>query len=192
MANKSTYLKHLFGGGWASDYGTVFESGPDQSGNMVLPFLLEAENVIFELDGGPHKVPGSAKLNSSALESGATVKGLFDFWLSGTSGSSTQHRVIHVGTKIKKDDADGTFTDLFTGMTSGSIPSYSVLNDILIMSNEDDAPKSWDGTTAQNLAGTPPAFSFSVTHKARAFAAGVAANPSLLYYSVGEDSEEGS
>jgi hypothetical protein len=100
--------------------------------------------------------------------------------------SPNQRRVIHVGTTIKYDQADGVFLDLFTGQSSSSIPQYSVFDDLLIIgsSNNADVPKSWDTSTAQNLAGSPPAFSFSVPHKNHQFAAGVFANPSRLYFSV--------
>ena len=53
-----------------------------------------------------------------------------------------------------------------------------------------DVPRSWDQTTAQNLAGTPPRFSFGVSHKNRAWAAGVYATPSRLHYSANVDPED--
>ena len=190
MATKQQFVTHLFGGGWATDFGVT---APVELRDVVeIPYLIDAENVLYELDGGPHKMPGTAKLNSSALESGAAIKGIFDYWDTGTGATSTQHRVIHIGTKIKKDDADGTFTDLFTGMESGKVPHYSVLEDVLIMASDSttDVPKSWDGTTAQNLAGSPPNFAFSTTHQNRSWAAGVVTNSSRLYYSALLDPED--
>lgn len=190
MARQRNHLtvNHIIGGGWATDFGETVDVSPNQAGDVIVPFLVDANNAIFTLDGGSRKIPGTAKLNSVALESGASVKGLFDYW----QGHSTQHRVVFVGTKIKKDDADGTFTDLFTGLTSGAVPSFAQLDDILIMANDSsgDVPKSWDGTTAQNLAGTPPSFSICAAHQNRAWAAGVAANSSRLYYSVLLDPED--
>jgi len=53
-----------------------------------------------------------------------------------------------------------------------------------------DVPKSWDGSTAQNLAGTPPRFSFSIPHRGRQWAAGNYAAPSRLYYSVADNPED--
>ncbi len=115
-----------------------------------------------------------------------------DYWQTGTSVSPVQERVIHAGAVILKDDADGSFTNLFTGLESGAIPSYSLFDDILIISSDSttDVPKSWDQTTAQDLAGTPPNFAFSATHHNRSWAAGDAANPSKLYFSVGFDPED--
>ncbi len=152
---------------------------------------MEAENVVFEFEGWPHKAPGAAKLHSGALESGAAIKGLTDYWKQGTAASPTQKRVLHVSTVIKKDDADGTFTDIFTGLESGKVPAYSQFDDFLIISSDSntDVPKSWDQSTAQDLAGTPPNFAFSATHHNRSWAAGVAATPSRLYYSALLDPE---
>lgn len=186
MATKQRFLRHLFGGGWATDYGPVAYVGVDSGNHVTLPWLNEAENVIFELDGGPHLAPGSTKNNSSALESGANITGVFDAWFSGAVGTPTQHRILNVGTKIKKDNANNTFTDLFTGMTAGAVPYYCMLEDLLVMSNNSgtDVAKSWDGTTAQNLAGSPPIFGPTTVHKNRIWASGDPANPSRLYYCV--------
>jgi hypothetical protein len=196
MSTKQLFVRHIFDGGWATDFGPSSDVGPDQAGMLRVPFLVNAENTIYNLDGSPRKAPGTTKLNSVSLDDGShgaeTIKGLFDFWISGASGASTQHRVLHIGSTIKRDDADGTFVNLFTGLDHDAVPCYTVLEDILIISSDAsaDVPKSWDGSTAQNLAGTPPNFSFACTHKNRVWAAGVPGNPSRLYYSVllnGED-----
>ncbi len=192
MTTKQIFVRHLFGGGWATDFGPHSDVAPDQSGTLVLPFLTDAENVLYELDGGPRKMPGTAKLNSSQMESGAVVRGVFDYWITGTGSNSAQHRIVNVGGTIKKDDADGTFVDLFTGLDAAAVPNYSILEDILIMANDSssDTPKSWDGSTAQDLAGSPPSFAFSETHKNRSWAAGVNPNSSRLYYSASLDGED--
>jgi hypothetical protein len=190
MTSKRILIRHVFDGGWATDFGPTSDVSPDGANVVRLPFLETARNIVYELDGSPRKAPGTIKLHDTELESGAVIKGLFDFWLSGTGGASTQHRVIHVGTKAKKDDADGAFTDLFTGLTADAVPSYAVLNDLLVLTNDVDVPKSWDGSTAQNLAGTPPNFSFAATHKNRMWAAGVGSTPSRLNYCVSLDPED--
>ncbi len=192
MAAKQLFIRHLFGGGWATDFGPSVDVAPDENGIVRLPYLIDAENCIYEFDGGPHKAGGTTRVNSSALQSGAVIKGLFDYWRQGTAGSPTQKRVIHIGTVIMQDDADGVFTNLFTGLESGAIPAYSTFDDILIMSSDStvDVPRSWDQTTAQNLAGSPPNFAFSETHQNRSWAAGVAADPSRLYYSALLDPED--
>ena len=171
-----------YGGGWATDFRDISEVAPDASRTMRVPFVTDASNTLFTLDGGVRKMPGTAKLNGAALESGAVVKGLFDYW----QGNATQHRIIHVGTKIKKDDADGAFTDLFTGLTSDAIPCYMQFDDIAIMGSSVDAPRSWDGTTAQLLAGTPPSFTCCAVHQNRAWGG----KDSTLSYSALLDPED--
>lgn len=193
MASKTLVLRHMFGGGFATDYGPTTDVVPDQGGQLVIPFLVDAENVVFELDGGPQKIGGTSKLNSSSLESGAVINGLYDYWRQGTGGSATRRRVVHVSTKVLADANDGTFSNtLFTGLTSGAVPNYATFDDFLIISSDDttDVPKSWDQTTAQNLAGSPPRFSFCVVHQNRAWAAGVYTAPSRLYYSASLDPED--
>jgi len=186
MLNKAKWITHQFAGGWATDFGPTAYTSPGQDGKLQIPYLLDARNTVYEFDGGVHKAPGTSLLNASALESGASIRGLYDFWRQGTVDSATQRRIIHVGTKIKYDQANGTFIDLFTGMSATSIPQYSTFDDLLLIGSSApaDLPRSWDNTTAQLLAGSPPNFSFSVTHKNHQFAAGVFTNPSRLYYSV--------
>ena len=188
----SKWITHRFGGGWATDFGPTTYMSPDQGQTLIIPFLNDARNTVYEFDGGIHKAPGTDNLNSSALEASATVRGIFDYWRQGTTDSASQRRIIHVGTTIKYDQADGTFIDLFTGESSTSIPQYSQFDDLLIIGSSVNAnvPKSWDLITAQNLAGSPPAFGFSVAHRNHQFAAGVFANPSRLYFSVPLDPED--
>jgi len=192
MTAKRKFIRHTFAGGWATDLGLTSESLADEAGRVSIPFLINAENVEYDLDGGPKKIGGATKLNATTVESGEEIRGLYDYWRQGTSGTPTQKRVIHAGTKILKEDVDGVFDDLFTGLEDGKIPAYEAFDDILIIASDSttDVPKSWDQTTAQNLAGTPPNFSFMRTHKNRVWAAGDAANPSKLYFSVLLDPED--
>ena len=182
----SKWVTHRFAGGWATDFGPTAYQSPGGDSVMQIPWLTDARNTVYEFDGGIHKAPGTLNLNSTVLESGASVRGIYDFWRQGTADSPQQRRVVHVGTKIKYDQADGVFLDLFTGLSATAIPQYSTFDDLLIIgsSNNADVPKSWDMTTAQNLAGSPPAFGFSVNHQNHQFAAGNFANPSRLYFSV--------
>src|SRR3989304_7594744 len=120
---KTLSVRMNFGGGWATDVGPAFDGGLDQNMVVLIPFLLDAKNVIYERDGGPRKKWGTTKLNSSALEAGLSVRGLVDFWRMGTAGTPTQKRIVHVGTKIKADAADGVFGDIKTGVSASSIPN---------------------------------------------------------------------
>ena len=192
-ATKKITVRHQFGGGWATDFGPAVDVSPNEEGKVIIPFLTEAENVLFELDGGPHKVGGTTRVNSSALESGANVMGVYDYWKQGVSGAPSRRRICHVGAKVLADNDDGNFaTELSTGFEIGKIPSYATFDDILIYSSDSttDVPRSWDQSTAQNLAGSPPNFAFSAEHRNRLWAAGDALKPSRLYYSANVDPED--
>ena len=102
----SKWLTHRFAGGWATDFGPTTYGSPGQDGSMSIPYLRDARNVVYEFDGGIHKAPGTARLNSGALESGSPVRGVYDFWRQGTVDSPQQRRIIHVGDTIKYDQAD--------------------------------------------------------------------------------------
>ena len=191
MPSKRTFVKHVFGGGWSTDFGPNANVAI-QGGQALLPFLVDAQNVSYELDGGPHKIGGTTKLNSSAVESGAVIKGLYDFWISGTGGSSTQKRIIYVNDSIYKDDADGSFDQIKSGLETDKVVNFSTFDDLLLIATDSttDVPMSWDGSTFQSLSGNPPNFAFSVKHKNRQWASGNAAAPSILYYSVNVDPED--
>lgn len=192
-SNRTQTLRHFFGGGWATDFGPTVDVAPDQAGRVVIPFLVDAEDVAYELDGAPRKMGGASKLNASALESGATVSGVYDYWRQGAAGTPSRRRICHVGTKVLADNDDGSFaTTLATGFESGKTPAYATFDDLLIYSSDSntDVPRSWDQSTSQNLAGSPPNFAFSVSHKNRLWAAGVSSNPSRLYYCANVDPED--
>ena len=193
MTTARKFIKHIFGGGWATDFGPNANVEVSRNGEAIVPFMVDAENCIFELDGGPHKVGGASKVNSSALESGADIRGIYDMWISGSGGSSTQHRILYVNTKLKKDDlGDGSFSDIKTGLEADKVASFNMFEDKVIWAStsSSDVPQSWDGSTMQNLAGSPPNFAFSTNHKNRVWAAGVVANPSRLYYCNYLDEED--
>jgi len=192
MTSRRTSVSHVLDGGWATDFGTTADATIQRGGRLAIPFLRTAENMLFTLRGGFEKAEGTAAINSAALESGADIRGFFDFWIAGTTGAPAQHRIIHLSTVVKKDDGDGTFADIKTGLEDDKIPAYAVLNDLLIYTSDSntDVPQSWDGTTNQNLAGTPPNFAFHVEHKGRIWAGGIAANPSRLAYSALNNPED--
>lgn len=184
-------IRHFFNGGWARDFGPTTDVIPEQ-GQLRIPYLWDAENVFYKLDGGPIKIGGAEKLNSVAVASGAAIRGCYDYWKQGTGGTPSRRKVVHADTVILADNDDNSFSNIFTGLESDAIPSYATFDDFLIISSSSnsDVPKSWDQSTAQNLAGSPPNFAFSVQHQNRMWASGVDANPSTLYYSASEDPED--
>lgn len=191
-AQNTRTLRHFFQGGWSTDFGPTVDVSPDQSGKVAIPFLVDADDLIFELDGAPHKIGGTSKGNSSAVASGAAVTGIYDYWRQGTGGSPSRRRVLTAGTVIMADGDDFTFANIVTGRTADAVTSFFTFDDLLIMADDNvsDVPKSWDQTTAQSLAGSPPRFSFGCAHKNRAWAAGNFSAPSRLYYSVNVDPED--
>lgn len=187
---KRLFLTHRFRGGWATDFGPTVYTSPQQ-GIIQIPFLTDAKNVIYELNGGVRTMPGTIKVNSSTLGASNVVTGIYDYWRQGVSGSPIQKLVAHVDTRVVACSlSDGIFSNIGTGLTNGAIPSYSTFDDLLIIASDGDVPKSWDQSTFQNLAGSPPNFTFSTSHANRQWAAGVAANPSRLYYSGSLDPED--
>lgn len=186
------WITHRFGGGWATDYGPTVYSAP-QAQTMLLPYLTDAKNVVYTLNGGIQTMPGTTALNAGTLGASSTVKGLYDYWRQGTAGAPIQKIVAHVDTRVVAASvSDGIFSNIGTGFVSGAVPSYATFNDLLILANDAsaDVPKSWDQTTFQSLAGSPPNFSFSVQHKNRMWAAGVITSPSRLYYSMNLNPED--
>lgn len=176
-----------------TDVGPTIDAAPDALGDLRIPFLLGAENIDYVFPRGVRKIGGTLQLNSSVIGSSTTtITGMMDYWRQGTSGAPTRRRVCHAGTQIYRDTDDFSFTSLATGLEDGVIPHYSTFDDFLIIGSSStvDVPRSWDQTTFQNLAGTPPRFSFSVPHKNRQFAAGVYTAPSTLYYSANLDPED--
>ncbi len=177
-----------FQGGWAPSLGPQSDA---------ITHLVRAENIYYELDGGFRKIPGATQLNSSQItESGSAVTfhRLFDAWNSGTAGSFTQKRMAYVGTRIMKEDLDGTWDSLKTGLEDDKKGWFTSMNDLVVWASDSntDVPQSWDfaaGSTS-NLAGSPPNFAFCVPHRGRMWAAGVASTPSRLYYTVLDSVED--
>jgi hypothetical protein len=191
MTTRNLQARLLFEGGWATDFGPSAHVSVGQDGTVRIPFLVDAENAVYDLDGGPRKIGGTDRVNSSALNSGATIRGLTDFWALGTGSSPTQHRVVHVGDELMKDDGDGTFASILDAPTvpardTSAIPSYAIFDDDLIIMSDVTAevPLRWDGTgNASTLGTNTPNCAFGVTHKNRFWMAGDLAKKSRLYYS---------
>ena len=188
---QTRYITHRFSGGWATDLGKLVTGLPTETADFLIPYALEAQNIFWQLDGGFRKIGGTGPIGDQ-LESGDVVYGVYDYWKTGTTGSHTQRKICHVSTKIKQDQGNNTWTDLKTGLEDNKHPSYATFDDLLIIASEStvDVPMSWDQSTFQNLAGTPPNFAFSCKHRAHHWASGVVSTPSSVYYSVPNDPED--
>ena len=186
--NKTVTFRHVFDGGWATDFGDTAEVGAGQDGLVRIPFLDEAKNVFFELDGGPHKIGGTAQMNGTAISGANEVVGLYDFW-KGAGGTPTQKIVAHSGTLTWQASLDGNFTSFTGSISAGAVPSFETFDDLLIIAwDSSDVPNKWTQSGASStLSAGAPNFAFSATHKNRLWAAGVSATPSRLFYSAHVD-----
>lgn len=192
--NKTQLVTHTFGGGWATDLGSTHFGSP-QGGQLSIPWLSQCENVEFSFTGFPQRFSGTRPLTSSAASplvvdyAGNTfIRNVYDYWRMGATLTGTQKIVMTGGTQIfSLDPITGIITKISGSALFSAINAlhYSTFNDLLILANNGDgSPYSWDQTTFQVLAGTPPAFSVSIPHKGRQWACGVPAAPYRLYYSA--------
>lgn len=188
MPTKRKVVPLPFEGGWSTALSPEAEK---------ITHLLQAQNCYYTLDGGIRKIPGAVRLNSTQLtESGAaiTVNGLFDYWKSGTTGSPTQRRMAYAGTQLWSEAGTGVWTSRKTGLEANKRPCSLIYNDLFIWSSSSlvDVPQKWNQTDAgtSNLGGSPPNFAFCVAHRGRLWGAGVATNPSRLYYSALDNPED--
>ena len=92
-----------------------------------------------------------------------------------------------VADKIVQDSGGGAWTNLLaSGFGSNTaLTDITIAEGLAIFSNDaNQAPRSWDQTTFQSLAGTPPNFSASVYHLRRLFGIGIPATPSQCTFSA--------
>ena len=176
---------------FALEGGLNLEAGPSvpavvREGNIIpVPWLVLVENVVYNFDGWPQKMPGASNVNSTATGAAHHVNGLFDYWRSGSGATAVQQRIVYSDTQIYSESA-GVLTSIKTGLEASMMPWFEVMNDVLVIatSSSTDVPMTWNQTTFANLGGSPPNFDFHVEHKGRMWAAGVDANKSRLYYTV--------
>ncbi|MGH9876209.1 MAG: hypothetical protein ACRD5H_01095 [Nitrososphaerales archaeon] len=157
-----------------------------------LSFLVKAENLIYEVSGAVHKVGGTERINATALTGSPTVNGFYDFWLSGTGGTSTQLGVaVTSDSKIYSIASDGTATDR-TGAavwTVDTMPVFAQARDRLtIWSTAGDTPLSYNQTgNVSTFSASAPLAKTAAFHINRLWAANTNANPSRLFYSSSTD-----
>ena len=192
--NSSQWITHTIDGGWATDYGKTHYASPE-NGSLSIPWLNVCENIKFYSDGSFGKYPGCfnivtapiiAPTSSGGFNTSSRVYTIFDYLRLGTSLTGTRKRVAIVGTFLYDISNALSIAPIPIGqldITSSSIPHLTTFNDLLIIATS-VTPKSWDQTTFQSLAGTPPNFKFSAHHAGRHWAAGISATPSKLHYSA--------
>lgn len=194
--NQAKWITHTFNGGWATDFGNTLYVTPEQD-QIQIPWFNNLENVTFGKDGSIGQLPGFDKLADapliqprldSTLAEQTIVYGLYEYTRNGTSLSGTTQLLAAVGSAIFKVTSTSR-TYLGALENTLSPVSFSQFNDLVIIS-DGSTPKSYDQTTFQSLAGSPPDFLFSTPHRGRQFAAGISSNPSRLYYSVSGNPED--
>jgi hypothetical protein len=116
--------------------------------------LTKADNCVFTSSGAVTKRYDQTTLTSSSVGASVAITGGFQYVQS--DGDSF---ILFGGNngKIYKLNADGTTTELATGLTAGTKWWFATYNDICIITNRADAPrKTTDGATIGTLGGTPP------------------------------------
>jgi hypothetical protein len=120
-------------------------------------FLTQADNLVFTPSGGVTKRRDSVTANTTTLGGGVAITGGREL-----RQSTGVNRVICGTTdgRIVRLNADGTTTNLATGLSTGSGIrwSFDQYNDLLICCNGVDAPRKTDGTPGGTtlLGGSPP------------------------------------
>lgn len=177
--------------GLSIDGGYDTEQGPSAGfrqradGLISIPWLLEAQNIVYLADGWFQKMPGASNVNASATGASDHVNGIFDYWRSGTGTAPSQQRILYAGTALYSESG-GTLTAIKTGLEAQKMPCFAVMNDTLVIATTSsvDVPMTWDQTTFANLGGSPPAFKVFLEHKQRGWGFGVDALKSRAYYTV--------
>ena len=93
-------IAHVIEGGWSTESGPKAPTIQRDSNTVAIPWLVNAENIEYTRDGWFRKMPGAAVVNSTATGASDHVNGVFDYWLSGTSGAPNQQRMIYSGTAV--------------------------------------------------------------------------------------------
>lgn len=177
-------------------YFNVDNFGGGYAGNLPITQLetkqaSDLDNIVI-LPGGKgfRTRNGNAKLNSSALNSGANIQGIGhllqadqDLWLVTVCGNQFLH----------DSNITGSFTNA-TGaitITAGANNQWDLFtfNDAVIgfggSPTSPDAPFRWPGTgNAAALGGTPPSAYGGFTANNRVFAFRTSASPSTIYWSI--------
>lgn len=183
-------------GGWSTEDGPTapfVAKGTGAVGETLIsvPWLVAAENVVYNLDGWPQKMPGAARVNGTATGASDHVTGVFDFWRLRVGGNAEQERILYSGAALYSEGG-GILTAIKTGLEAEAMPCFETMNDELVIasSSTTDVPQAYDMTTCADLGGSPPNFAFHVQHRGRLWAAGVATAKARLYYSASANHED--
>lgn len=127
--------------------------------------LILSENIEPIAGGWIRGRGGQTEYNASQIDANP-IRSLYRFYK--TNG--TKITLATSGTKVYKgDDGAGTFTDVDTGYTSGKKFSFVTwaTKDKVYWINDAEVLKSYDGTTAASVGGSPPVGSMVELHDDR-------------------------
>lgn len=116
-------------------------------------FLTVSRNTVPPHAGGVSTRPDVTAYNSTTL--GASVKVIGGGQHRHSNGTNSNLCATNNG-RVHRLNTDGTTTTLKTGLSTASQATFRQFNDLMIYTDRVNAPQSWDGTTWQALAGTPP------------------------------------
>lgn len=186
MPEEQTFTLSL-DGGWNPEAGPMAPTRISGDNLVSVPWLVEAQNLVYSADGWLRKMPGASNVNTTATGASDNVMGIFDYHRSTASGDPVQRVVVYADTQIYSwTPGETTLTSIATGRVADVMPAFEIMNDVLVLAETSttDVPATWNQTTFANLGGSPPNFSFHIQHKDRMWAAGVDSNKSRLYYTV--------
>jgi len=118
----------------------------EQPSNM----LADAKNIVPNRKGLPTGRGGQVKYNNTSLAS--RITSFHEF-----RNGANRNQLVTYSTKMGSySSATGEFVEKITGLTDNLMFKWTNFGGLAIGVNGIDAPQSWDGTTGQDLAGSPP------------------------------------
>lgn len=116
--------------------------------------LTLARHVVYPKSGGVSKRLDTATYNTTTLGAAVGITGGAQF----RHSNGTDYMLCGTDDgRVVRLNSDGTTSNLVTGLTTGTRWYFAQFNDLELICNRADAPRSWDGTTFGTLAGSPPA-----------------------------------
>ena len=168
--------------------------------------LVEAQDIIFAVDGSKIKRDGFLYHDSAAISGTPTIVAGFDYWAN-ISSVKSQKIVVWDNQATSKcwflAGAGGSWTEL-TKHADAIAPTalkrvcFEVFNEDLVMAITDTnaggrAPLKWNnqtGTEYETLGGFPPNVKYVRNHQGRLWAAGDPLRPDRLYFTSPGNHEE--
>lgn len=115
--------------------------------------LTRANHVVLRRSGGVTKRLDTATYNTSTLGASVQITGGFQF----RHSNGTDYNLCGTSDgRIVRLNSNGTTTNLATGLTTSTRWYFTQYEDLAIICNRADAPRTYDGTTLGTLAGSPP------------------------------------